>query len=343
MTVAQVVSASVPRTSEYIGTLKSRRSVIIQPQIEGLVTRIFVTSGAKVQAGDALLQIDPARQEALVTSEQATRAARQATMNYWKQQAERLALLHEGGAVSKQESDQARTSYESARADVNALDAQVRQQQVQLRYYRVTAPAAGTVGDIPVRVGDRVTPATRLTTLDQSGMLEAYLSVPVESASALREGLAVHILGEGGASLAKTQVSFVAPLVSDDTQSVLVKALIENQDGALRPGQFVRARLVWGDLVAPVVPVTAVFRLNGGHFVYTVADDKDHPGSPPRAHQRAVSLGELADNRYPVRAGLQAGERIVISGVQKLRDKSPLLVQAPAAPQAPAKPEGQKE
>ncbi len=169
-------------TTEYVATLKSRRSIVLQPQVDGQLTRIFVKSGDTVEADQPIMQIDPARQRASVTSVQATQASRQATLNYAKQQFERAERLYEGGAVSQQELDQARSSFHTAQAELSALEAQVRENEVQLDYYRVTAPAHGVVGDIPVRVGDRVTPSTLLTTIDENGLLEVYISVPVEQA-----------------------------------------------------------------------------------------------------------------------------------------------------------------
>jgi RND family efflux transporter MFP subunit len=357
--VATVEVSRIRDASEYIATLKSRRSITLQPQIDGQITKIFVASGDAVKAGDPIMQIDPARQEALVSSEQATRAARTASLSYWKGQVERLTALHEGGAVSRQELEQAKTSYDSARADVAALDAQVRQQEVQLRYYRVSAPAGGVIGDVPVRVGDRVTPVTVLTTLSQNQMLEAYISVPVERAGELRRDMPVEILayrrpgpsgdrGPSGASpsgreegsaaeggdAVTTTVSFISPLVNDETQSVLVKAIVGNEKAELRAGQFVRARLLWGEHSAPLLPVIAALRLGGQHFAYVVEADKDDKGgekkdAPLRARQRAVTLGAISGNGYEVRAGLKAGERVVVSGVQKLRDGSAVRPEGP--------------
>ena len=101
--LAAVEIVKIRDASEYIATLKSRRSIALQPQIDGQITKIFIASGDTVKAGDPIMQIDPARQEALVSSEQATRAARTASLSYWKGQVERLTALHEGGAVSRQE------------------------------------------------------------------------------------------------------------------------------------------------------------------------------------------------------------------------------------------------
>ncbi len=332
VTVMTIGAAKVEETSEYVATLKSRRSITLQPQIDGQVTNILVHSGEHVQAGQAIMQIDPAKQEATVLSQQANHTSRLATLNYWKQQAERLQTLYDGGAVSKQELDQARSQYEQTKADADALNAQVREQEVQLRYFHISAPAAGVIGDIPVRVGDHVTPATKLTTLDQNQMLEAYISVPVERATDAHEGMNVQILDDQGKMLLESPVTFVSPIVSDDTQSVLVKCLVTNENGALRAGQYVRARLVWTSHEAPMVPMLSVFRLNGQHFAYVV----EGSGGALVAKQRAIVVGEPQGNDFAVKVGLKVGERLIVSGVQKVRDGAAVSVtEAASAPTAP--------
>jgi RND family efflux transporter MFP subunit len=228
--IATVEEATLRERGEYLATLRSRKQVLVQPQIDGQVTQIFVAAGARVAPGDPLLQIDPARQASLVSSEARTRQARQASLRFLAEQAQRLQALYEGGAVSKQEMLQAKAAYERARAEVAALGAQVKQQTVQLRYYRVTAPIGGVLGDIPVRVGDRVTPATLLTTIDSGTALEAYISLPVERAAAARLDAPVELLDASDGVQVRTRVSFIAPSASEDTQGVLVKALISEPD-----------------------------------------------------------------------------------------------------------------
>ena len=318
--LAEVKAREVAVTAEYLASCKSRRSLLLQPQIEGLVTQIYVTSGQKVEAGAPILQIDPARQAALVSSEQQSRSAKLATLSYWKQQTERLTTLHQGGAVSLQELQQARTNYESAKAELAALGAQVRQQQVQLGYYRVTAPARGTVGDIPVRVGDRVTTATQLTTLSNNELLEAHVYVPIERSGELREETPLELFTSDGTVVATTKVMFISPLVSEELQAVLCKALIDNQKGGLRAGQVLRARLIESRHQSPVVPVTSVFRLGGQHFIYVAQAG----AGGLVAAQRAISVGLITGNDYEVTSGLKLGDKVVITGVQKLRDGAPL-------------------
>src|SRR4029077_9622638 len=132
---------------------------------------------------------------------------------------------------------------------------------VQLHYYSVTAPAAGIVGDIPVRVGDRVTTTTPLTTVDKPGSLEAYVYVPIERSSQLKPTLPVQILDQSGTVVAESRINFISPQVDPTTQTVLVKAPSANTHGKLTNAQFIHARSVWGSQGRTVVPVLAVSRL----------------------------------------------------------------------------------
>jgi RND family efflux transporter MFP subunit len=318
--LADVEPTTVQDASEYVATLRSRRSITLRPQTDGQIRQIFVRSGDVVKAGAVIMQIDPSRQAASLRSQEATRVARQADLSYARQQYDRMAALFKDGIVARQQLDQARSTLDGAQAQVDALEAQVREQAVQLRYYRITAPADGQVGDIPVREGDYVTPQTTLTTVDRNERLEAYVSVPIERAAGLKLGMPVQIVDRAGATLATSRLFFISPQVNDETQSVLVKAIVDNPGGRLRAEEFVRARVVWGSFEAPVVPVPAVTRLNGQPFLF-VAEERD---GALVARQRPVQLGPIFGNGYVVRKGIAPGERVVVSGIQKLRDGAPV-------------------
>src|SRR5262249_39270933 len=154
----------------------------------------------------------------------ANRAAKQAELEFLQRQLDRVQRLYESGAAAKQELDQASSNVNSAKAEIDALGAQIRQNQVQLEYYRIVAPAHGVVGDIPVRVGDHVTPSTVLTSLDDMGAaLEAYISIPVERSHELRQGMEVQLLDGAGKPTGGGHVFFIAPSVNGGTQSILIK------------------------------------------------------------------------------------------------------------------------
>lgn len=330
--VITVAPSSIEETTEFIGTVKSRRSVTVQPQVEGFVTRIAVSSGARVTAGAVLMEIDAGRQEATVATLEAQRAAREADLAFWRQQTTRLKTLLDAGAVSQQEYDQAAATLKGGEAQVAAIDQQIREQKVELGYHRVLAPAAGVVGDIPVRVGDRVTRATELTTIDDNQALEVYLPVPVQQAPDLSLGLPVRLVNDRGDTITNTKITFIAPSVDPATQSVLAKAALDRPEG-LRNDQFVRARIVWRAADGLKVPVVAVTRVNGRYFAFVA--EKGAQGTT--AHQRAIEVGPMVGNDYVVLKGLAAGDQLIVSGVQKIGDGMPVAATpAGAAPAAAA-------
>jgi RND family efflux transporter MFP subunit len=310
----------IAEVSEYLGTLKSRHSTVLNPQVEGQITNIFVRSGDRVKAGTALMQIDPIKQQATLGSQEAARAAQEANVHFAQIQWERSQKLFDAGVISKQEYDQARTNLETAQHQLKALESQVLQQQAELHYYSVKAPTEGIVGDIPVRVGDRVTNATVLTTVDQPGPLEVYINIPVERAKDLKIGQKVQLLDSQGKVAVETQIDFISAQVDNNTQSVLVKATVKNSSDTLRTSQFARTRVVWSVHEGPVIPVLAVQRINGQYFAFVV----EGTGKSQMARQKVLRLGEMIGNDYAVLDGLKLGDRVVVEGAQNLTDGAPV-------------------
>jgi RND family efflux transporter MFP subunit len=203
------------------------------------------------------------------------------------------------------------------------MDAQITQQQVQLKYYSVFAPTDGIVGDVPVHVGDRVTNTTPLTTIDERRGLEVYIAIPSEHARQIKMGAPVDVLDNTGKVLLQSKVYFISPQVDTSTQSVLAKAPADQADNTLRSMQLVRARVTWSTHSGITVPVVAVSRVSGQFFAF-VAEEQD---GKTVAHQRPVQLGEISGNDYTVLSGLKAGDRVVVAGGQSLADGAPITIQ----------------
>jgi RND family efflux transporter MFP subunit len=312
----------VPRASEFVATIRSLRSTTVQPQVEGYIRRIFVRAGDQVRSGQPLIQIDPDRQQASISTLESQRSAREADLAFATQQIARMKKLHQAGAVSLAELEQAESTYKNADAQLAAVQSQIKENEVQLQYYRVVAPVAGIVGDIAVREGDRVTTATLITTIDQDEELEAYLNVPLERATEVKPGLTVELLDDVGRVVAANPVTFVAPRADDATQSVLVKATLQRRPPGLRVMQYVKARLVFSNEPALVVPVVAVNRIAGQHFVFVAEAAK----GGFVARQKPITVGDVVGDSYVVVRGLTAGERVIVSNVQKIGEGSPVKV-----------------
>jgi RND family efflux transporter MFP subunit len=325
--IVTLAPVPVEDKTDFVGTVKSRRSTNVQPQVEGFLTRIVATSGARVAPGALLFEIDSTSQQAAVSTLESTKVAREADAALARQQAARVKRLFDAGAASQQEIEQADATVKSTEAQLRAIDDQIRLQRNELRYYRVTASTSGVVGDIPVRVGDRVTRSTLLTTIDDNTGMEINVSVPVQHASRLRTGLALTILGPGREVLATEKIYFVARTV-DETQTILVKAALGGDSARFRADQFVPVSLVWAETPALLVPLAAVTRVGGQFFVFVAEPGQ---GGGLVAKMRPVKLGAVVGNSYIALEGLKAGEQLIASGVQKIGDGVPVTAAPPAA------------
>jgi multidrug efflux pump subunit AcrA (membrane-fusion protein) len=362
--VATVKLGTISESSDYVASIESRKSVTLQPQINGRVEQIFVQPGTFVQAGTPIMQINSAEQQAAVTSSsaaansnrsaianqralltslQAQRQSNLSSLKFNQQQYNRYLSLYKQGAVTRQQLDEntdklraAQASLAQINAQINAQQAaisqaqqnleqslaEVKEQQVQLQYYRLAAPFSGTIGNIPVKVGDRVTSSTNLANLTENQNLEVNISIPVERAPDLQVGMPVELLDAQNKVVGRSRITFISQGVNNETQSVLVKSLYENNDGKLRSEQFARTRVIWDKRPGVLVPTTAISRIAGQDFVF-VAETNEK--SQRTARQQPVKLGEIQGNSYQVIEGLNAGEEIVISGIQKLSNGAPIV------------------
>ncbi len=311
----------VEQMTEFVGTIKSRQSTNIQPQVEGFITRIRVKSGDRVGAGATLMEIDSRMQQASLQGIESVKAQREIDVTYAKQEAERAARLLKAGAASQMDADRAANALKGAEAQLRTVEEQLRTSRTDLAYYRVTAPTGGIVGDIPVREGDRVTKSTLLTTVDANVGLEVYLNVPVHQAPNLKQGLAVRLVDETGAPLAEEKISFISPSVDTQTQTVLVKTPV-TVPGNLRTDQYVRAQVIWSMEPGLTIPLTSVTRINGQWFAFVA--EPGEGGKGLIARQRTVQLGPVVGNNYTVIGGLKAGEKLIAEGIQKIRDGAPV-------------------
>jgi RND family efflux transporter MFP subunit len=378
-----VEKATVQNSSTYVGDLDAREFATIRPRTSGQVEQVFMQLGDRVRAGEPILQIDAAQQQATFESRTASTAAAEAALSnaranlaasraerlnqsaqldYDREQQRRNLKLFAEGAISRDALDQSTRNIRQAEAALAAQEETIRAQEaaltrterelesaqsdaeaqaVQLDYYQVKAPFDGVVGDIPVKVGDYVTPETSLTTLSQNTSLEVSINVPLERSPDIRAGTPVELLDRQNRTIAESEVSFVSPDVNAATQSVLVKAMFDNAEveNQLRSEQYVRARVIWSEKPSFVVPTTAVTRLGDQSFVFVATEQKGEAaeGEPQLvASQKPVQLGQMQKNHYEVVSGLKGDERIVLTGVQKIFDSSPIVSEAEASSSAPA-------
>ncbi|WP_414639144.1 efflux RND transporter periplasmic adaptor subunit [Archangium sp.] len=325
--VVRLAPSEVRDTSEYLGSLLSRQSVNVLPQVAGYVRRIHVRPGQKVEAGAPLIDVDSREESAALETARAQRTSSEVTLEQARRTRARIESLYKEGLASAQELEQSRAQVETLEANTRAAAAQEVQREVQLQFNTVRAPFAGTVGDVLVRVGDFVSATTPLTSVAQADVLEVSVAVPSERARSLRPDTPLEVLDSRGKVLLTSPIFFVAPQADPRTQLVEVKAAFRNTVG-LRPSELVRARLVYSTRSALQLPALAVVRQSGQPFALVV---KEKEGKTV-VERRPVKLGALGEMAYVVESGLKEGEQVAVTSLQALRDGAPVKVKPSPTP-----------
>jgi RND family efflux transporter MFP subunit len=323
--VATIALQPVEQASEYMATIKSRRSTTIIPQVSGMITEIPVHSGDRVRQGQELMKIDSRQQEASVEAQRATENQKKALYDYNAVEVERQRKLFEAGVTSRDAYEQEQQAFQNAKADYESAVQLRKTQEEQLRYYTIRAPFDGVVGDIPVHVGDYaspVNPVPTLTTVDEGKDLEAYIYVPSERSTQVRQGLQVDLIDTAGKLLEKTSIGFVSPEVDTTLQGILVKAPVHTPLTELRTAQLIKARVVWSTEPMAVVPVLAVKRLGGQSFVFVAQEQNGQA----MAREAPVTLGDSTGNTYAVTSGLKPGDRVIVTSIQYLVNNEPVMI-----------------
>jgi RND family efflux transporter MFP subunit len=358
--ISTVQSGIIEESSDFIASLKSQRSVTLQPRIQGQVTQILVKSGDPVAEGAAILQVDRTPQAAIalnnsvppaflmqlanaratLKSLEAERLSSLANVQLDQQNYEKFVTLAEQGAVSRQTRNQFADRLATAKTSLDAIDSKIQVQRAnilqaektlqqanvntqtqQLQSDKITAPFTGTIGNIAVKVGDLVNTSTQLANITQDRPLEVNISVPLQQGPQLRKGMPVEVMNTQGQKLGRSRIFYIAPNASTETQTILIKALFNNPNPQLRADQLVRARVFWNQRPGVLIPTTAMTRVGGDTFVYVVEIETSPQGvSQQVARQRRVKLGEIKDNNYQVIEGLLPEDKVIISGLLNLRD-----------------------
>ncbi|HEX6645304.1 MAG TPA: efflux RND transporter periplasmic adaptor subunit [Gemmatimonadales bacterium] len=286
------------------GQIEPLQSIELRPEVEGRITRIHVREGAMVARGQALFQIDAAELAAQVERAEAER-------DLARQNLQRTRELLEQRASSQAELERAEATSRSAAATLELL-------QVQLRRTTVRAPFAGIAGARTVSLGDYVTTQSRLISLQTVNPQRATFTVPERYAAALQLGQKVtfRVAALPGREFTGT-VDFVDPVVSMPGRTITIKAVVPNATRELQSGMFIEARLateVRPDAV--VVPEDAILPLQGANYVWVVADGK--------ATRRQVDLGVRTPGFVEARTGVQAGDLVVVGGLERLQEGAPV-------------------
>ena len=344
VTVQEAVPARIPATIEAVGQTEGAREIEVRARVGGILQKRVYEEGAAVRAGQVLFQIDRAPFEIALAQARAALAEQRAKLQQAEREAVRLKDLIEQRAISQREYDDATSNSALARAALQGAKAKIREAELNLSYTTVTAPVSGLSGRAARSEGALVdtTANSLLTTIVQANPMWVRFSVADADLAKLRAVGASQdpfkevslILPDGKPYAGKGKLNFTANQVDTQLSTVQLRATFENTDAKLLPGQFVRVRLVTGERDGVfLVPQSAVQQGDRGAFVYVV-------GKESKAEMRPVQTGEWQGSNWVILSGLQAGERVILDNLLKVRPgatiKSEPAGNTPAPPAPPA-------
>jgi multidrug efflux system membrane fusion protein len=324
VSVATVTESDVAIWDEFSGRLEAIERVDIRSRVAGALQSAHFREGAMVKQGDLLITIDPAPYAAEVDRAEAQVVAAQARVTYTKSEQERARRLWEDSAIAQRELDERVNAQREAAANLRGAQAALQSARLNLGYTRVRAPVAGRVGRLEVTVGNLVASgpgAAVLTTLVSVSPIYASFEADEQVVSrALRSELSRIPVQMGTAATADTpykgQLQLVDNQVDAKSGTVRLRAVFDNKDGTLLPGQFARVRMGQSNSSAALlISERAIGTDQSKKFVMVVGEDN-------KAQYREVTLGASANGLRIVTAGLQPGERIVVNGLQRVRPGS---------------------
>ena len=335
VSVATVEEREVTLWDEFSGRLEAIERVDVRSRVAGAVQSVHFREGAIVKQNELLITIDPAPYAAEVERAEAQVVAAQARVSHTTSEHERARRLWEDSAIAQRELDERLNAQREAQANLRGAQAALQSARLNLGYTQVRAPVAGRVGKLEVTVGNLVASgpgAPVLTTLvsispiyasfeaDEQSVLRALKDVGGSRAELAR--IAVHM---GTAATSDTpykgQLQLIDNQVDAKSGTVRVRAVFDNKDGTLLPGQFARLRMGHAKSAsALLISERAIGTDQNKKFVMVVDAEN-------KAQYREVTLGASVDGLRIVTAGLKPGERIVVNGVQRVRPGSPVAPQ----------------
>ncbi|WP_186420792.1 efflux RND transporter periplasmic adaptor subunit [Bosea sp. CS1GBMeth4] len=328
VSVATVEQRDLVSWAEFSGRLEAIERVEIRSRVSGVVEQVHFAQGALVRQGDLLVSIDQAPYQAEFERAQAQLLAAEARVALARTEHERGQKLMSTQNVSQRDLDARLNALREAQANESAARAALQSARLNLDYTQIRAPIDGRIGRLEVTVGNLVAAganAPLLTTLvsvdpiyagfnaDEGSLLKALATLPAEGRRDLRRIPVQMTTATNEAAPVSGHLNFVDNGIDAATGTVRVRAIFDNRDGALMPGQFVRLRMGQAKSEpALVINERAVGTDQNKKFVFVVG--KDH-----KAQWREVTLGTAAQGLRIVTSGLQAGEQIVVNGLQRIR------------------------
>ncbi len=337
VSVMKVKKTDVPITFEYTGRTAGYKDAEIRAQVSGVLMSKSYKEGQRVRAGQVLFRIDAAPYRATLSRNNANLKQSEVQMNLAKIEYDRVSSLYKKNAVSKAEFDSAEAQYNAAAANRDAAKAAVRQAQIDLNWTTVRAPISGLSSKEELSVGNLISVGEIMTKIIQPDPLYVDFSIPADEHRIIenfkntgaivtdKKGISVKIaLADGTFHNVEGKINFQDQFVDPSTATIKTRAVFDNKNNSLYPGQFVRLYLT-GYSVKNVaeIPLRATLQTSNATIVY-VLDSKNMPMS------RAITIIQQVDNNCLVGKGLENGDVIITDGVAKVMPgKAVKVIDAP--------------
>ncbi|MGS5086955.1 efflux RND transporter periplasmic adaptor subunit [Hydrogenophaga sp. A37] len=314
--VVKVGTMRLQDDAEAVGTLRSRQSVTLRPEVSGRVAKVAFADGAKVRKGQLLVQFDDTLQRAELSQAQAQLSIARANL---KRNQELVA-----------ENFVARRVLDESQANLQVAEAQVALAQARLARMRITAPFDGTLGLRSVNLGDYVKDGADLVNLEDTSALTVDFRLPERYQTRIAAGQVVQVsLDALPGQNFSARVQAVDPLLDANGRSVSVRATLPpSPKGELRPGMFARVTTIFSvNDAALVVPEEAIVPQAGKQFVFRLEDEGDGDAKKRVSRRVEVQLGVRRGPQVQVMSGLKVGDTVVVAGQQRLqKDGTPVRV-----------------
>lgn len=367
VSVLKLQSSDIEDYNEYVATLISRKTTNLYPREPGPIIKINVHDGDLVKKGTLIMSIESSAQAETVASNVAGSQSRffdvkqaKKTLDQYKAdlassesqyelskiEYDRYYALYKDGSATKADFDTYNNQYKQSIAQVAAAKDKIKAQQeyidsqtysfvqakataksskATLGYYSMFAPYDGIIGYIPVRLGQYVDTQTQLTNIVENNPLEVQIPVDNMFKSKLSKDKVVKIYNQNYGNLTYANIIFIAPNVDQSSQTILVNAHVDNSKGLFRVNELVKARIIWKISKGILVPTNCVINFSGQNFVFYYKKEKD----AYVAKKQPIQVSGIQDNCYIVTKGLKVGDVIITTGVQKVKDGTPVAIVKP--------------
>ena len=318
-----------PAALSAIGTVAAVQGVTVSADLPGIVAHIAFESGAFVNEGDLLVQLDTKQEQAQLAQQQARLAAVEAARELARLNFERMSGLVNDGAITRAEYDRAAAEQKQSVAEQAQTEAQIEEIRATIARKTIRAPFSGVLGLRQVNLGQYLSGGSSIVPLQSLDPIYVNFGLPQQDAGQVRVGQPVRITAENVAGFAFTgRVTAINSIVDEATRNVQIQATLANSKDKLRPGMFVQAEVLLGaNQPAVTLPASAISYAPYGDSVFVVENLKDPKGHEyVGVRQQFVKIGPARGDQIAVLSGIKPKEEIVTSGVFKLRNGSAVFV-----------------